>query len=516
MPRRKAETKPAESSGQSVLDDALERFKHYEEAWSEVRKAALEDFDFRFGEQYSQEILNLRKGQNLPCLTINRIPKTLGIITNEYRQQKPSPQIDPNGDGASTDTAQIFEGIIRHIDNLSDAEIARDTAFEHMATGGFGFYRIRTKYMDDDSFDQELCVEAIENPFAVYWDPYCSLLYPDRANGAFIIDDPSPDEYKVQYPNSDLAANSAILSGIGTAPPGWINKGQNPSIRVAEHFFIKQDKTKLYLLKDGTIAKEKPENGNLVARDRDVISRKVKWIKINAVEILDETDWLGQWIPIIPMFGDTSKINGKLRIIGLVRDAKDPQRSYNYWISRAAQACQVAPNAPYIAVAGSIEKYKAEWETANIKVPVVLRYDAVDVKGQPAPPPKRDVAEPPIQAMAEMIRQADNDFKVVTGLFDPSLGKQHSDESGKAVEARQKQGETANFAFTDNAARAVRYETRIKLDLIPKYYNKQKLQRIIDPDGTTRQVRITNSKAMTDEPMAGESPDQSAEGYEIQ
>jgi hypothetical protein len=299
---------------------------------------------------------------------------------------------------------------------------------------------------------------------------------------------------------------------VGNAPPDWVRKD---GYRVAEHFYVKQEKHKLYLLKDGSVTRQKPSNGDLVARDRDVTVRKVKWIKINAVEILQETDWLGQWIPIIPMFGDTSRINGKLRVMGMVRDAKDPQRSYNYWISRAAEACQVAPKAPYVAMAGAIEKYLAEWKEANIKNLAVLRFDGYDPKGNKMDAPRREAVEPPIAAMAEMIRQADNDFKVVTGIYDPSLGKAHSDESGKAVLARQKQTETTNFNYSDNAARAVRYETRLLLDLIPKYYKKEQVVRIIDPDGSPRMVKIKNSLAMGEgQDMAGESPDQSAEGME--
>jgi hypothetical protein len=295
-------------------------------------------------------------------------------------------------------------------------------------------------------------------------------------NWGFIIEDLLASEFKRQFPASKYANGTASLSqyeSVGDQPANWAQtlEGQ-PSIRIAEYF---------------TVEKSKGDKG----REK----RTVNWSKISALDILDERGWPGRYLPIVKIYGDDLIINGKRHIAGLVRHAKDPQRSYNYWMSAATERIALAPKAPWLIAEGQIEGHETAWKQSNVRNFATLPYKPVTSAGQQVPPPQRNVVEPGIQGMTEMLQMASQDMQTTTGLYPNNLGeKQTSGESGKAVLARQKQGDIATLNFSDNAARGIERTGTIIIDLIPKVYTEARLQRIIRPDGTATQVGIFNSQ----------------------
>jgi Phage P22-like portal protein len=457
---------------------AQDRFKLAAEAESENRKEMLDDLEFRVGNQWPFDIQAARQLDGRPCITINRLPQFLRQVCNEQRQQRPSIQINPVGDGADTDTAEILQGIVRHIEVNSDAEIAYDTAFEQCVTVGLGFYRISTDYIPGTK-DQEIFLKRIKNQFTVYFDP--AAIEPDYSDAryCFIIEDVPISEYKATYGDSE-AAGLVDFQSIGDQAPDWATKD---TIRVAEYFHIEGEQDD---------------------------ERTVVWSKINAVEILDEQDWPGMWIPIVPVLGDDLDVNGKRHLAGLVRYAKDPQRMYNYWNSSATEMIALAPKAPWVGAEGQFAGREGEWSNANTKNYSYLQYKPVGIGGTPLPPPTRQSIEPPIQAMSLMIARADADLKTTTGLFDPSLGQNKGDQSGKAVQLLQKQGDVSVLNYVDNLTRAMRFTGKILLDLIPKIYDAPRVQRIIQPDSEVKHVIVHNGQPDD----ANEMALQSAKGNE--
>lgn len=445
---------------------ARERFKLSAEASEDEREKALDDFKFRIGEQWPDEIKKVRQAQKLPCLTINRIPRTIAQVTNEQRQQRPAGQINPVGDGADVETAEVMQGVIRHIEVRSDGDYAKDTAFDHMVTGGFGYIGLLTEYVDEESDDQEIALRAFDNAFAVYGDPYETFTRP--ADFYFITQFIKPEEYKRLHPDSDLAGASIdSWPGMGDSAPGWIS---SEGVRVAEYFWVEEVE-----------GKRKPK-------------RTVHWVKINGIEELGKrTSWLVDEIPIFKVRGEELIVDGKKHSAGLVRYAKDPARMYNVWVSAATTMIGMAPKPKYIAAAGQIDAYKAQWEKANQSDLGVLVYDPIDNNGTPEPPPHLETFEPPIQAIQLMVHQSDNDFKATTGIYDAALGQKGPDESGKAILARQKQTDIATLNYSDNLSRTLLKMYRHMLKLIPKVYSERTVMRIIKPDGTTQMVPVNDA-----------------------
>lgn len=467
-----ASQRPPSTPSEEFLALALERFKLAAQAESENRRESLDDLEFSIGNQWPQNIKAQRELDGRPCLTNNRLPQFIRQVTNEQRQQRPAIQINPIGDGADVDTAEILQGIVRHIEVNSHADEAYDGGCDYMVRIGFGCWRIITDWIVPESEDQEIYLVPIDNPFTVYLDPTNKR---DPAWG-FIIEDLLAAEFKRQFPTSQYAQGTASLTeyeSVGDAPANWATTldGQ-PSIRIAEYFRV-----------------EKSQG------DKGRQTRKVYWSKISGLDILDERDWPGKYIPIVKIYGDDLNVNGKRHIAGLVRHAKDPQRMYNYWSSAATERIALSPKAPWIVAEGQIEGREKEWEQSNYRNQAVLQYKQIDVGGKPAPPPQRNVVEPAIQGMTEMLQLSAQDMQATIGLYPNNLGQQQTaNESGKAVLARQKQGDVTTFNYSDNLARGIGQTGTIILDLIPKVYTAARIQRIIAPDSTVSQVGIFNSQ----------------------
>lgn len=469
---------------------ALKRFKISADAEATPRNEALQDIRFSIGDQWPADIRDQRNADGVPCLTINLFPQNIRQVTSEQRQQRPAIQIGPRGDGADQDTAEIFQGIVRHIEVNSDAEIPYDHAFDCMIRGGFGFWRVLTEYDDYETGAQEIKIVWIENQFSVYSDPNPKEHDESDSTWRFIVDDMDPEEYKSEYKDSSLASLTDFAS-LGDEAPGWLTKD---NVRVAEYFW-RETKWEDVKTADGKTRK-KP-------------TRKVWWAKMNAVEFIEGPRELpGKYIPIVKLKGETVTISGKRHMAGLVRNAKDAQRQFNYMESAKAQAVGMAPKAPWLITEGQIENHEVEWSQANTRQLAVLVFKHVDG----TPPPQRLSAGADISAMSKMSNEALQNMQATTGLNDANLGKSKSDESGKAVLARQKQGEVSTSTFVDNLSRAIRFTGRILVDLIPKVYDTARIQRIINPDQTVKHVGITNST----NPQAGQIDPEQAEKLSIQ
>ena len=477
-----AASKPAKPRDvEAFLSLARERFRTCADSEEEVRKDALDDLRFSVGQnQWPADIASRRVLEGKPVITVNRLDQNIKLVGNEQRQQRPSIKVNPVGDGADKETAEIFQGMIRHIEVQSEAEIAYDEAHDGMLRKGFDYIRVVTEFVDpvsETNLDQEIKIKMTKDAFRHYVDSTANEADYSDARFWFITESLSHEEYKDRYPDSELASLEDF-QGTGDLERDWANK--ESGIRVAEYFYVEQD-YKTVTLKGG--------------KQKKVTNRKVKWAKINAIEILEETDCPGKYIPNVPVLGTDKIVNGKRYLAGLVRNAKGAQRSYNYALSTAWETAGLAPKAPFICDYRSIVDFKEMWEQSNRRNFAALYYNSMpEGATEPIPPPQRNAVEPPLEAFAALIKQADYDLKASLGMFDPSLGQNKSDQSGRAIQSLQKQGDIATLNYSDNLSRSIRHLGRILIDLIPHIYDAPRIQRIIKPDGSVDHVGIFNSK----------------------
>lgn len=477
-----------------ILALARQRFQMSAEAEASMRAEMVIDQQFYSGNQWPDQIRSDRSSDKRPILTINRLPQFVKQITNPQRQSRPTIQVNPMSDGADVDTAEILQGIVRHIEHNSHADVAYDESYEDAVIMGRGWFRVLTEYVDDGSFEQDIVVRRIPNPLAVYPDPAAEELDYSDGRFLFIVEDVPKDEYRDLYGDASYASLE-LFAAAGNRAPNWYPEGR---VRIAEYFYVEHVEREIALI-------ESPEDGSLMTvpmsqvpkgvtpkRTRKVKDRVIKWIKMNAAEILERKTWPGRWIPVIPVLGDEVNVDGLRTLVGVVRYARDPQRMYNYWVTAETEAIALAPRAPFIGASGQFKGHETEWKLANTRNFPYLEYEMVDFGDKPAPPPQRQQFEPPIRAIADAVRQADNDLKAVIGFYDASLGQPGPDQSGKAILARQKQGETGNMNFLDNLTRALWHTGRIFIDLAPKIYDTKRVMHIMGDDDQRKRVVINN------------------------
>jgi hypothetical protein len=484
----------------SKINEAIKFWRLVNDSDSTNRAEALNDIKFAAGDQWPVEIQNSRNLESRPCLTINKIDAYIRQVTNQQRQQRPRIKVHPVNNLADYKIAQVIEGITRHIEVNSSADTAYDTAFDYAVRMGWGYWRINYKYVREDSFDQEIYIDAVENPFTVYFDP--NSVRPDGSDAERCLITTVLDKkiFREMYPGANDGANFQQRS-TGDDTSAWVTK---EDIRIAEYFYIERERAKLYLLSDGTTSfadsdansdrffKRVEAAGLTVVDERDSFRKAVKWVKMTAMEVLEEKTWAGKYIPVVPCYGAQVIVDDKRKKYGLVRFAKDPQRMYNFWRTSMTESVALAPKAKWLLAEGQDEGHENEWAMANIKSMPVLRYKQKDIEGVPAPAPVRLQPEPPPAGIMEAAGAISADLQMVLGIMDPNQ-LPSGNISGKALAGQQNQVDLSNFHFYDNLTRSIAQTGRIILDLIPKIYDTQRVMRIIGSDGQPDMTTINEA-----------------------
>jgi hypothetical protein len=489
------------------LAEMRHRYKMAIAAYSDSREDELDDLRFMAGSpdnqwQWPADVLQTRgsvQGQTInarPCLTINKLPQHVRMVTNEQRQNRPSGKVIPADDKADVQVAEIYDGMVRHIEYLSDADVAYDTACENQVTYGEGYIRILTEYCNDDSFDQDLKIGRVRNSFSVYMDPMSQDPTGADAKWCFITEDLTKEEYEREFPDA-APVSSMLASGVGDQYLSqWLDEN---TIRIAEYFYYKYKDATLNLY-PGNMShfegspedKEMKMMGLKPIKSRPVQQKTVMWMKTNGYEVLEEREWAGKWIPVVRVIGNEFEVEGQIYISGLVRNAKDAQRMYNYWTSQEAEMLALAPKAPFIGYGGQFEGYEQQWKTANTTNWPYLEVnpDVTDGMGAVLPLPQRAPPPLPQTGLIQAKMGASDDIKSTTGQYDSSLGATSNERSGRAILAREKQGDTGTYHYVDNLSRAIRHITRQLVDMIPKIYDTERIARIVGLDGEVEMVKI--------------------------
>ena len=497
----------AKDSDSEILATARSRLDLAVSATSESREDENDDLRFYAGSpdncwQWPADVLATRgavQGQTInarPTLTINKLPQHVRQVTNDQRQNRPGAKVIPVDSDADVEIAEIFNGMIRHIEYMSDADVAYDTACENQVAYGEGYIRLLTEYCDDNTFDQDIKIGRIRNSFSVYMDPTMQDPTGADAKYCFVTEDLTREEYTRLYPD---AAPISTLQSLGVGDQSISNWLNEDTIRVADYYYIDYDRATLNLYPgNATAFAGTPEDKQLKAfygkpiKSRESDRPRVKYCKINGYEILKKNEWVGKWIPVIRIVGNEFEVDGRLYVSGLVRNAKDAQRMYNYWVSQEAEMLALAPKAPFIGYGGQFEGYEDKWKTANTQNWPYLEVnpDVTDGQGTAFPLPQR--AQPPMASSGLLQAKAGaaEDIKSTTGQYNASLGMGSNERSGRAILARQREGDVGTYHYGDNLARGVRHIARQLVDMIPKIYDTQRIARIIGEDGETKMVKI--------------------------
>lgn len=487
-------------------DDLQTTFrKRYEDAYEREREnvlCAYEDLGFAEGEaQWDDGIRKQRDDEDRPCLTVNRLPQFIRQITGKIRQMRPSIKCVPVDNRGDPETAKVLAGMFRYIENRSRARVVYGRAADSQVTCGIGAWRVMTEYSDAQTFNQEIRIGPIEDPVMTLFDPDAVL--PSKADGmfCFVPVDMSRRKFELKYPGKSA---TGYEMDSHSAWEGWVSEDY---VRICEYWYKEPMKRRLVLLPDGSVEDltvKEPEEVAQIERmvaeaqaqgsptrieERD--SHKIMRCLMTYDDQLEKpTEWAGRYIPIIPVVGEEIRIGRKVVRRGVVRLAKDPQRMYNYFSSAETEIVALQPKAPFIGTEKNFENYQDVWETANSKNHPYLPFTPDGTNGGAAP----QRSQPPVSSdgLTNGAMRAVEDMKAVIGIYDASLGQRSNETSGVAIEARENQGDTGSFVYSDNFGEAINHTAQVIMDLIPHVYDTARTIRIVGEDETTVEAAQIN------------------------
>lgn len=476
-----------------VIEDVRRRLG---EAWEfdrENREAGTSDLSFLAGDQWPEEVRREREADGRLMLTINRLPQFLRQVTNDIRQADLAIKVSPVDDRSDPQLAKVFNGLLRQIQYQSGAKHVYSAAAESQAGCGIGWFRILTRYADDSAFDQEIKVELIPHPFSVYVDP--AAVMPDRSDAQWIMvtENIPTATFKERYPKAALESVDVAVEN-SRSRLFWVSKD---SVRVAEYWCKKPYTKTLGLTETGeTIDITGMKREDLaflppIVRTREHQAYKIVQYLVSGSEVLEGPhEWAGKYIPIVPVIGAEVPLDQKVYRYGVIRFARDPQQLYNYYRTATAEMIALAPKSPYLVTTAMLDdpKIKAIWDTANKKTRPYLPYIP-----DPSAPAARPTREHPPEMPTALVQEAQNaseDMKATTGIYDAGLGRRSNETSGRAILARQHEGDVANYHFIDNLQRSLEHAGRILIDLIPKVYDTERVVRLMNDDDTEEFVKV--------------------------
>jgi hypothetical protein len=482
-----------------INDDAVEFMRAVAEADSFNRSEGVQDLRFRYGDQWLVQIQQSRNepAASRPMLVINETDGYCRQVVNHIRQQRPRGKCHPKNNTSTIRTAKVMTGIGRHVETHSDASYAYDMAADFAVTCGWGYWRVRNDYIADDSFDQDIYIDQVDNPFGVYFDHYSTRPDGSDAERVLLTDNMRKEEFRRQYPGANDGSGFKE-SGGGDRIADWMSKD---SIRVGEYIYVDKRRATLVKLSNGAIfyKEDMPSAGLLESSNLRVVGDRPSWkrvvhcCKLTAFEELEKTIVPGRWLPVVPVYGVDVLIDGKRRKFGMVRFARDPQRMVNYWNTNLTEILAQAPKAKWLIPEGADEGYENEFANANLSTRATLHYKPFNPDGTPLPPghaPSRIQPEAPPVGVIQAAMNASEALQRVVGMFDPVNLKHNGPKSGEAVRQETGQSEQSNFHFYDNLTRSINHTWRIILNWAPTIYDTQRTLRVIGDDNKPSLVTV--------------------------
>ena len=506
-----------------IVRDALEQFEYSEEGSVENREAYEEDTKFSRGsDQWPAAVKKQRVQEGRPVLTINKLPALIRSVVNESKQNKPGIVVAPVDNGADQDTADVIQGLTRSIERNSNAQIAYGTAVDHAVTGGFGFFRLDIDYAHPETFELEVGIKRIPNALSVHWDTASTEFDASDWSYAFISDHLDKEDFKRDYPDASMVPFDG--NTMSDASAKWLDDDR---IRVSEYFKRVEKERKLIQIKQNNpetgqddiltvrwdqvpqlaaaffegqgvqdvnleekgLAESFIQAANItIVGEREAKYFEVMRYMINGVEVLSEELWPGSTIPICPVWGEEYYMDGVRWFKSLIRDAKDSQTMHNFWRSATTELVALAPKAPWVGPKGFIpadDENETKWAHANSR-----SYAYLEFEPSAGAPERQAFAGVPSGAMNEAVA-ANEDIQAITGIYPSAIGARSNETSGRAILARERQGDVSNFHFIDNLARAIQYAGRCIVEVIPSVYSTRETIRILGEDNTEKVVQLT-------------------------
>lgn len=472
-----------------IIALARKRFQIAREADDHNREQAMEDVKFVNipGEQWESS-MKKERGKR-PCWEFNKIRISNKRVINNMRANRPSAKVR-GVERTDKSQAEIRTGLVRNIFNMSDFDTIVDYAAKYQVDGGMGAWRVLHDYFDDESFEQDIFIEAIPNPFTLFWAPHAVKPLKEDSDWWILTEKLPQEEYEYEY------AGKEVINWPSHEFDDDEEWDHGETVRVAEYWWREPTTFTLLRLDDGKIVRSDREDGKLilekeparVVAQREVNAKKIMYCKMSGAAMLEAPkEWPGKYFPFVVITGDYIVIDGKPYWNGNTRFAKDAQRSYNVSRTAVAETIAQAPKSYHWATTEQAKGNLNQWKDAHQKNYPVLLYN--HDPQEPGPPKRTGGADIPV-ALIQETQMAAEEINMVTGIYQSDIGAPSGSTSGRHEIAKQNAGHLATFDFEDNAAKGIRHTAVICIDLIPRVYDSERTIRILGPDDSEEFVDI--------------------------
>ena len=475
-----------------IIEEARQRYQYASEAWAPIFEKMADDLRFSDPTNLSQWPEKVRRERELdgrPCLTFDQIGQYVRQIINQARRNKPALKFLPVDDESDPELADILQGLARQTEYESKAEVAYITALDHATRGGLGFFRLITEEKQGGDVVGQQCAKIVRivDPRSVKLDPDFQETDGSDAGWGFVEETYTREEFKKRWPKAAL---------VDWDSQGWFGKDH---VRVCEYFRIRDDVSNT-IVSDGQEFSEeeywkaKQDDPSISAGEAKSKTRtKVDWFKLSGEEVLEESWFPAEYVPIFPVIGNEEWTDGKRSLGGIVRPVRDSQVAYNFERNGEIEAVAIGPKAPWVAPAEAIEGYEDTWRNANKGNTTVLPYNSIDEQGNPINAPTRISPAGVAAGWVTLAERSKADIQAGMGMFSASVGNNPNNQSGRAVLALQDKAEIGSFHYIDNLAVTISHLGRVLTQVWPRIYDQAQIVRILGEDDDSKFVQVDPS-----------------------
>lgn len=440
------------------LKKIREDFAYCRAYWRENYDEASKDMDCMAGIP-PRDFSDDRSGR--PCIWPDETSQYIKQANNNLRQNKRSIRISPRSADATDKDAEHRQAYMRGIEYASKAQSIYSTGFESCTECGFGFWRVSLRVTGPKG-EQEPRIVRIPNWATVYMDPDAMEADFSDMSICFVLDHMRMETFKRRYPK---AKKQSFTSEDRQVAPDWL---QGDSLVVAEYW-----------------SREEADADD--GEKQFSVTQEI----VNGVEILETNEWIGSWIPVIPVIGEELYVKyggqSKRRIMSMIRRGRPAQQMMAYIASQEQEEFSQAPRAPYQGWKGTFnpEQHKTLHKDTRGYVEFTIPTDWPEQWGPP-PMPSRNQYEPHIQSYEIAYERWRRSHQAaIAGNPLPTDAQKINDKSGVALERIQDAGATGAFHFTDNFVRAL-HNTGLQINEL--------ITKLAELDSLPKQVLGRNKK----------------------
>ena len=485
-----------------VADELRKRITEWQSADAEFLKNAEIELDFLSGRHWIDNATgqSIDRQQQLwaigrSAFTIDLLTPSVDLIVNQIRINKTTPVFVPLSNGATVKTAELRQGLYRHIDRQSRGPVARETGYQLAVSVGRGYWKVCIEDEDGPSLGRRIGIKRIDNLHSVALDTTGVEFDYRDAGWGYTFDSLYREEfletYGKEYDQSPLDAIGSMLLDDPTIQAFWFPKDK---VTVGEYWRRMWRKREAWRLEDGTDvwADEAPEGATPV-RTKQKLDDYLEYRKMSGTQVFEKRIWPGKLIPIIVCVGREVFRGQKPKIhSGLVKPGMDPSRINDYMTSRTVDEVALSPLPHMFSAVGQLdEKQKRivndinKYPWSNVEYTVIT-----DGAQRAVPPPGWASPSPNTAAVVQAKEVAKDDLQRVLNTYSPQLGRQQGDQSGRAISQIKDSGDVSHAAFPDNYNRACNYEGDVINELMDYVYTDKQIVAIEQLDGSIEHTPI--------------------------